>query len=77
MKREERLAREMANKDRYFPSRGVPEPRLVPSSASMGGTIAVLGPKGTTSHDLLLMVRVVLQGDVWVEGPIRRPERGD
>jgi hypothetical protein len=29
-KREERLARELANKDRYRPSRGVPEPRLVP-----------------------------------------------
>jgi hypothetical protein len=29
MKREERLAREMANKDRYRPSCGVPEPRLV------------------------------------------------
>jgi hypothetical protein len=26
---EERLARELANKDRYRPSRGVPEPRLV------------------------------------------------
>jgi hypothetical protein len=30
-KHEERLARELANKDRYRPSRGVPEPRLVPS----------------------------------------------
>jgi hypothetical protein len=29
-KREERLARKLANKDRYRPSRGVPEPRLVP-----------------------------------------------
>jgi hypothetical protein len=29
-KREERLARELANKDRYRPCRGVPEPRLVP-----------------------------------------------
>jgi hypothetical protein len=28
-KREERLARELANKDMYRPSRGVPEPRLV------------------------------------------------
>jgi hypothetical protein len=28
-KREERLDRELANKDRYRPSRGVPEPRLV------------------------------------------------
>jgi hypothetical protein len=27
-KREERLAREMANKDRYHPSLGVPKPRL-------------------------------------------------
>jgi hypothetical protein len=31
-KREERLARELANKDRYRPSRGVPDPGLV-----MGG----------------------------------------
>jgi hypothetical protein len=29
-KREERIAREMANKDRYRPSRGVPEPCVVP-----------------------------------------------
>jgi hypothetical protein len=29
-RREERLPREMANKDRYRPSRGVPEPRVVP-----------------------------------------------
>jgi hypothetical protein len=28
-KREERLARELANKDRYHPSRGVPETRFV------------------------------------------------
>jgi hypothetical protein len=31
-----------------------------------GGTIAVLGPRGATSHDLQLVVCVVLQGDVWV-----------
>jgi hypothetical protein len=31
-RREERLPREMANKDRYRPSRGVPEPRVVPRS---------------------------------------------
>jgi hypothetical protein len=29
---EERLAREMANKDKYGPSHGVPEPRVVPRS---------------------------------------------
>jgi hypothetical protein len=34
-KREERLARELANKDRYRPSRGVPEPRLVPRGEGM------------------------------------------
>jgi hypothetical protein len=38
-KHEERLAREMANKDRYRPSRGVPEPRLVPRAEGMVGTI--------------------------------------
>jgi hypothetical protein len=32
---EERLARELANKDRYRPSRGVPEPRLVPRGEGM------------------------------------------
>jgi hypothetical protein len=31
-RREKRLAREMANKDRYHPSRGVPEPCVVPRS---------------------------------------------
>jgi hypothetical protein len=110
-KHEERLAREMENKDRYRPSCGVPEPRLVPrgeamvrtiyprerrefiprgepphrggrrvgfgrgefvdvpslvANTSMGGTIAVLGPRGATDHSLHLVVRVVLQGDVWV-----------
>jgi hypothetical protein len=38
-KREERLARELANKDRYRPSRGVPEPRLVPRGEGMVCTI--------------------------------------
>jgi hypothetical protein len=102
----------LANKDRYRPSRGVPEPRLVPRGEGMvrtiyprgrreyvprseqphreggrrvgfgrgefarrslargqykyGGTITVLGPRGATDHDLPFVVRVVLQGDVWV-----------
>jgi hypothetical protein len=38
-KYEERLAREMANKDKYHPSRGVPEPRLVPRGEGMVHTI--------------------------------------
>jgi hypothetical protein len=38
-KREEGLARELANKDRYRPSRGVPEPRLVPRGEGMVCTI--------------------------------------
>jgi hypothetical protein len=38
-KREERLARELANKDRYRPSRGVPESRLVPRGEGMVRTI--------------------------------------
>jgi hypothetical protein len=33
------LARELANKDRYRPSRGVPEPRLVPRGEGMVRTI--------------------------------------
>jgi hypothetical protein len=33
------LARELANKDRYRPSRGVPEPRLVPRGEGMVCTI--------------------------------------
>jgi hypothetical protein len=40
-------------------------PSLV-ANTSMGGTIAALGPRGTTGHDLPFMVRVVLQADVWV-----------
>jgi hypothetical protein len=32
----------------------------------MGGTIVSLGLKGATGHGLHFMVRVVLQGDVWV-----------
>jgi hypothetical protein len=38
-KREERLARELANKDRYRPSRGAPEPRLVLRGEGMVLTI--------------------------------------
>jgi hypothetical protein len=38
-KREERLARELANKDRYRPCCGVPEPRLVPRGEGMVRTI--------------------------------------
>jgi hypothetical protein len=111
-KREERLGRQMANKDKYRPSRVVPEPRLVPRGEGMvriiypherhefaprgepphreggrcvgfgrgefaghffargqyeyGGTIAALGPRGATGHGLPFVVRVVLQGDMWV-----------
>jgi hypothetical protein len=38
-KREERLARELANKDMCRPSRGVPEPRMVPRGEGMVRTI--------------------------------------
>jgi hypothetical protein len=111
-KQEWRLARELANKDRYRPSRGVPELRLVPRGEGMvrtiyprerhefvprgepphrergrhvalghdefarhsfargqyeyGGTIVALGPRGATGHGLPSVVRVVLQGDVWL-----------
>jgi hypothetical protein len=40
-------------------------PSLV-ANTSMGGTIAALGPRGATGHGLPFLVRVVLQGDVWV-----------
>jgi hypothetical protein len=54
-KREERLARELANKDRYRPSRGVPEPRLVPRGEGMVRTIYPRGrreyvPRGEPPH---------------------------
>jgi hypothetical protein len=39
---------------------------LLMANMSMGGTIAVLGPRGAMGHGLPLVVRVVLQGDVWV-----------
>jgi hypothetical protein len=39
---------------------------LLVDNTSMGGTIAALGPKGATDHGLPFVVRVVLQGDVWV-----------
>jgi hypothetical protein len=38
-RREERLAREMANKDRYHPSHGVLEPRVVPRSEGVMHTV--------------------------------------
>jgi hypothetical protein len=40
-------------------------PSLV-DNTSMEGTITVLGLRGATGHGLHLVVRVVLQGDVWV-----------
>jgi hypothetical protein len=36
------------------------------ANTSMGGTITVLGPRGATGHGLPFVVRVDLQGDVWV-----------
>jgi hypothetical protein len=39
---------------------------LIMDNTSMGGMIAVLGPKGAIDHGLPFVVRVVLQGDVWV-----------
>jgi hypothetical protein len=54
-KHEERLARELANKDRYCPSHGVPEPRLVPRGEEMVRTIHPHGrrefvPRGDPPH---------------------------
>jgi hypothetical protein len=39
---------------------------LLVANTSMGGTITVLGPRGATGHGLPIVVRIVLQGDVWV-----------
>jgi hypothetical protein len=46
-KREERLSRELANKDRYRPSRGVPEPRLVPRGE---GKVRTIYPRGRREY---------------------------
>jgi hypothetical protein len=40
-------------------------PSLV-ANTSMGEIITVLGPRGDTGHGLHFVVRVVLQGDIWV-----------
>jgi hypothetical protein len=39
---------------------------LLVANTNMGGTIAALGPRGATVHGLPFVVRVVLQGDMWV-----------
>jgi hypothetical protein len=39
---------------------------LLMANMSMGGTIAVLGPRGATDHSFPFVVCIVLQGDVWV-----------
>jgi hypothetical protein len=49
------LARELANKDRYRPSRGVPEPRLVPRGEGVVRTIyprerCEVVPRGEPPH---------------------------
>jgi hypothetical protein len=54
-KREERLARELANKDRYHPSHGVLEPRLGPRGEGVVHTIyprerCELVPRGEPPH---------------------------
>jgi hypothetical protein len=40
-------------------------PSLV-ANTSIGGMITVLGPRGAMGHGLPFVVRVILQGDVWV-----------
>jgi hypothetical protein len=39
---------------------------LLVANTSMGESIVVLGPREATGHGLPFVVRVVLQGDVWV-----------
>jgi hypothetical protein len=39
---------------------------LLVANLSMGGTIATFGSTGATGHGLPFVVRVVLQGDVWL-----------
>jgi hypothetical protein len=39
---------------------------LLVANTSMVGTIAALGPRGTTGHSLPFVVRIVVQGDMWV-----------
>jgi hypothetical protein len=39
---------------------------LLEVNTSMGGMIAALGPRGATGHGLPFVVRIALQGDVWV-----------
>jgi hypothetical protein len=41
-------------------------PLLVANTSMGGGTISILGPRGATGHSLPFMVRVVLEGDMWV-----------
>jgi hypothetical protein len=36
------------------------------ANTSMGGMIAVLGPRGAKEYGVPFVLRVVLQGDVWV-----------
>jgi hypothetical protein len=40
-------------------------PSLV-ANMSMGGMIAVLGPRRATGHGLPFIVHIFLQGDMWV-----------
>jgi hypothetical protein len=39
---------------------------LLMANTSMRGTIATLAPRGAMGHSLPFVLRVVLQGDVWV-----------
>jgi hypothetical protein len=66
-KREERLARELANKDRYRPSRDVPEPRLLSRGEGMVHTIIL--ERGVSlclevSHHIDKVVGVLVLGVV-------------
>ena len=58
-KQDERMQKEWANKNRYRPSRGVPEPRVEPLPRSVGSvrSIPSQGPRGFPSRVVSLRER--------------------
>jgi hypothetical protein len=79
-KREERMAEEWANKDKYHPSNGVLEPHVqMPRAKEIVRTVPAWGDQKVAGGvaGRATSIRPVHHTGQIGEGPIRRPERGE
>jgi hypothetical protein len=72
-KREERMAKECANKDRYNPSHGVPKPRMpLPRGKAVVRSIPAWGDASSRSRRVFLERAVIPAWPVGQTGPAQR-----